>query len=107
METRAGMTKDQCERLCDTLRYVFVSPNVCDSNFEAANLVDATANLANGAFAVARAITPKASPGVGADGTGHIESLTEAVMDMSCSLLRIAEAIGDVASALRESGSNQ
>jgi hypothetical protein len=50
------MTTDQCERLCDTLRYVFVSPNVCDSNFEAANLVDVVANVGNGLHRIAAAI---------------------------------------------------
>lgn len=35
------------------------SPNVCDSNFEPANVVDALASIAKGLFAVAKAIKEK------------------------------------------------
>ena len=51
---------------------------------------------------LASAITPDAAPGRGADGNGCITSLTEAAMDISRSLLRIAESIGDLADAVRE-----
>ena len=53
---------------------------------------------------LARAITPlSALAGTDAAG-GHVESLTEAVMGVTAGLVQIAEAIGDLAEAVREHG---
>jgi hypothetical protein len=77
------------------IRDCFISPNVCDSNMEAANVVDAISNLANGAFAIRNAITPCAAPG--SDGYGHVASLTEAVMGITHALSSIASALQAIA----------
>jgi hypothetical protein len=97
------MTKT--DQLAEAMRFVFVSPNVSDSNFEAANIVDVIDKVACGLFAIRNAIVPSGvGPGRGADGTGLIESLTEAVMDTSQSLRYLADQMdfGDVAGAIRE-----
>lgn len=47
------------------------------------------------------AITASASPGEDATG-GHVGSLTEAVMGTTAGLVRIADAISDLAGAIRE-----
>jgi len=61
------------------------------------------ANAVAGGFStLAQAIYPlSALPGQDATG-GRIESLTEAVMGVTAGLVRIAEAIGDLAEAVRE-----
>jgi hypothetical protein len=51
---------------------------------------------------IGNAITP-ANVVAGHDATGgHVESLTEAVMGVTAGLAQIAEAIGDLAQAVRE-----
>ena len=50
------MTTQQLTQINDAIREVFISPNVSDSNGEAANVVDAMANVANGLFRIAKAI---------------------------------------------------
>lgn len=86
------------QALYDTLQ----SPNVCDSNFEAANVVDVIQHLALATGKVADAITPRnAAAGKDANG-GHVESLTEAVMGITAGLHRIANAISELAEAVRD-----
>jgi len=65
-----------------------------------ANVVEVLAYIAASAENVAKAITPNAAPGTGAN-NGHISSLTEAVMDASHSLNNIANAIDNLADAVR------
>ena len=78
------------------------SPNVSDSNGEAANIVDAIDGLSRTMNGIRKAITP-ASALAGEDAAGgHIESLTEAVMGVTAGLCRIAEAITELAEAVRE-----
>jgi hypothetical protein len=91
----------QRDDLYAALHAVFVSPNECDSNCEAANLVDGLFAAARSARAVALAITPAAAPGHDESG-GTVISLTEAVMGITAGLHRIAEAVGDLADAVRE-----
>lgn len=55
---------------------------------------------------VGRAITASAAPGHDEMGS-HVESLTEAVMGVTAGLVRIADALGDVAEAIRSHGSSQ
>jgi hypothetical protein len=50
------MTNDQVDRICEALHREFTSPNVPDSNFDAANIVDVIANVANGLFRIAKEI---------------------------------------------------
>ncbi len=91
------MTKpsDVANAIVETLR----SPNVSDSNFEPANVVDVLNHLGNGAHRIATAITPIAAAGTNASG-GHIESLTEAVMGISDGLCAISESINHLAEAV-------
>lgn len=85
------------ERVAKALYGVLSSPNESDSNFEAANVVDAIFFLGRCAKKVAVAITPDdASPGLGATG-GRVGSLTEAAMDIAGALVRIADAIEHLA----------
>lgn len=97
------MTARTNDTLASAIRETLISSNVCDSNLEPANVVDALANIANAGFAIRTAITPRAHPG--RDETdGHVESLTEAVMGITAGLVRIADALSDLASAVREHG---
>jgi hypothetical protein len=80
-----------------------ISPNVADANLEPANVVDVVHQLARATHAVALAITPNASPGKDVNG-GHVESLTEAAMGVSQSLQNIADAVSDLAQAVRDHG---
>jgi hypothetical protein len=64
------------------------------------NLVDVVDDLHRSVRAVAHAITPVAAPGHDPDG-GVVTSLTEAVMGISFGLRAIAEAIADLADAVR------
>ncbi|MGL6094604.1 MAG: hypothetical protein ACRC7O_02230 [Fimbriiglobus sp.] len=50
---------------------------------------------------LAKSITPNLVPAPDAAG-GRVESLTEAVMGVTAGLCRIADAIGDLAAAVRE-----
>ena len=47
------------ESVNKAIRDVFISPNVADKNFEAANVVDTLDDIARGLFAIARAINKK------------------------------------------------
>lgn len=78
-----------------------VSPNVPDSNDEPANVVDMLHRSAMALERLSRAIMPHASAGKDAAG-GRVESLIEAAMGMTAGLCKIAEAITDVADAMRE-----
>lgn len=84
--------------IASAIKYVFVSPNVCDSNGEPANLVDMVQAVSMRLGAVARAITAEASPGPDAIG-GTVMSLTEAVMGMTAGLVAVASSISELASA--------
>src|SRR5262245_61407953 len=89
----------------DALRATLISPNECDSNFEAANVVDVVASLARATRSVSRPITPAdAAPGRDAAG-GAVTSLTEAVMGVTSGLCRIADAIERLAEAVELKGS--
>lgn len=87
----------------DAIANSFQSPNVADSNMEAANVVDVIHDLSRQARNIALAITPNAAPGQDANG-GTVASLTEAVMGITGGLDKIATAIADLASAIREHG---
>jgi hypothetical protein len=94
--------KTMKDEVAAALLQTLVSPNVSDSNGEAANIVDAIDKLARNAWKIADAITPPdAAPG--RDEEGHpVGSLTEAAMSISAALHRIADAVGDLASAVRD-----
>lgn len=85
------------------IRDTFTSANVPNDNLEPANLVDVVCYVARSADRIATAITPRAAAGKDANG-GHVESLTEAVMGMTAGLVAIAQAINELASAVREGG---
>ena len=86
----------------ESLERCFISPNVVDSNFEHANVVDVLDRMASCVGAVANAITPSdASAGNDATG-GRVRSLTEAVMGLTAGMVRISQAIHGLADAVRE-----
>jgi hypothetical protein len=86
----------------DAILRTLESPNVADSNFEPANVVDVLNRLSSATYKVASAITPlDAAPNHDETG-GTVASLTEAVMGVTCGLCRIADAIQSLADAVSE-----
>jgi len=53
------MSKTEKDQLVQAMYDLFQSPNVSDSNWEPANLVDAIDRCADGLFAIAEAIKSK------------------------------------------------
>ena len=82
------------------IRRTLESPNVCDSNLEPANVVDALDRLGSCTLLIATAITPNGAGGPDEAG-GHVGSLTEAVMGVTKGLCLIAAAIESLAEAVR------
>lgn len=93
------------EEVADAILATMQSPNVADSNGEQANVVDVINGVAQGLFSLRRSITAQASPGTDETG-GHVECLTEAVMGITSGLFKIADAIRELADAVRETKSN-
>ncbi len=86
------MTGTKTDRLAETLQNVLTSPNVSDSNGEAANLVDVFDRIGDAAWRVAKwwdQMTPMEA----------IESHGEAVKEAAETM---ASAIHDLANAIRE-----
>lgn len=77
------------------IRDGLISPNVCDSNNEAANVVDVVDRAARALLSLADAVTPhNALPGRDPDGSGRqVGCLTEAVMSIATALHRIANVL--------------
>lgn len=50
------MKTEDVSKICSHLVHCFVSENVCDGNFEPANMVDVLDDVARGLFAIAKAI---------------------------------------------------
>jgi hypothetical protein len=90
------------KELTQALECCFTSPNVADSNFEAANVVDALDRIGSGIFRVGKAITPADAAPLRTPTGGRVESLTEAVVYASENLGRIADAISELAVAISE-----
>lgn len=88
----------------DAIVRTLESPNVSDRNLEPANVVDALDSLARSTRLIAAAVTPTAVPGTDATG-GTVASLTEAVMGVTGGLVRIADAIAELAEAVRDAAS--
>ena len=85
--------------LADAIERAFTSPNVSDSNGESANLVDV---LDDRLKWLGNAIIPRSAvPSADASGTG-VASLAEAVMGVTAGLCRIADAIEELAGAVRD-----
>jgi hypothetical protein len=84
------------EAIADALRAVFVSPNVTDSNLEAANVVDAIDELSRAVWcATRRSGSPHHSE------LGAIDAHGEAIREAAAT---IATAIDNLAAAIRERG---
>ena len=66
-----------------------------------ANIVDVAADVSTGVTRIADAITPRSSCGIDAS-QRYISSLTEAVMGTTAGLFAIANAIDNLAQAVRE-----
>ena len=90
--------------IVDSLERCFISPNVADSNLEPANVVDVIDRAARNLSRIAHAITPTDVAPMQTPCGGRVGSLAEAVVYAAESLTRIAEAIGDLAEAVRERG---
>ena len=95
-------TATKTDRLADTLANVLTSPNVSDSNGEAANIVDVVDSLAS---AIGHGLkylgNGDAATSFGAI-EGHGMAVLEAASKVEAGLESIASAIGDLAAAIRE-----
>jgi hypothetical protein len=80
--------------IAQALRDTLISPNVSDSNFEAANLVDVGAVIGDALWKLARTGDLDKSPGT-------IEAHGEAIKEAAHT---IAEALDNLANAIREHG---
>ena len=79
--------------IAESIERCFISPNVSDSNFEAANIVDVLQRVANGSGEIADAISRRGSmPYTDRNGI-RMGCLTEAVIGLSESMNRVADAI--------------
>jgi phage terminase large subunit-like protein len=90
------------DQISQSLERCFMSPNVADSNLEDANVVDVIDRAARNLSRIANAITPNAPSPMKTDCGVYVGSLTEAVAAAANSLHGIAEAISDLAEAVRE-----
>lgn len=85
----------------DAIVRTLESRALCNSNVENANVVDALGSLSERAGRIANSIA--APVGAGRDAVGGVvASLTEAVMGVTAGLVQIADAISDLADAVRE-----
>jgi hypothetical protein len=91
----------------DVMVECFQSPNVLDANLEPANVVDVI-HFVNGSLRlIANAITPMEAC-ASQDATGNrVRSLTEAVMGISSGAVLMADAINNLADAVRKSSDEQ
>lgn len=83
------MAKDQ---IAEALRQTFISPNVADSNLEAANPVDVADNLARSLWCLTRITAPDETPGA-------VQLLS---IEIKAGSERIASALQSIADAIRE-----
>jgi hypothetical protein len=72
------------------IRAALESPNVADSNFEAANVVDVLNYIAGAGGQIAKSIAPKGA------------TLTESVVGLTGGMYAVAAAIDRLAEAVRE-----
>ena len=98
------MTRDDMIGIVHALHNCFISQNVADRNMEPANAVDVIDRVAANLGDIASAITPVGALAMPVPGGGKVGSLTEAVIYAAENLAKIADAIGDLASAVREQG---
>ena len=101
MAAKSDPSKEAIRYLADRLYDLLRSPNVPDSNWEPANIVDVVDRAGRGIHRLAESIKPDAAPGRDAGG-GQVGSLTEAAMGITSGLFRIAESIESLADAIRE-----
>jgi methyl-accepting chemotaxis protein len=92
-------TKESMEHLASTIERCFKSPNVSDSNWEIANLVDTTDRLASCTLAIAKAL--KLSDVEAGKYTGP-RTLGDATFEIATSLEHISQSIDHVASSIDE-----
>jgi hypothetical protein len=85
----------------EAIENCFVSPNVRDSNMESANVVDVIDDVARGLRTIAHAITPLDACPMTTPNGGSVGSLAEAVVYAAQNLELIADAISDLAEAIR------
>lgn len=95
------MTKQN--EIAEAIENSFTSANVINEEHEPANLVDVLDRAARNLKRVANAISPQDALPLNVDGGGAVGSLAEAVVYAAENLGRIAAAIDDLASAVRES----
>lgn len=84
------------DEIAAAITYAFNSPNVIDSNFEHANLVDVVNFAANNLNRVAKAITADGIPYTDPCGI-QVSSLTEAVVLLARKVEDVADAIQQLA----------
>ena len=96
------MEKKQTDTtVAHALRSTLISPNESDINYEAANVVDGLFAVSRSVRGVALAIFPDALPAADPTG-GHVASLSEAVMGITNGLVRVADALQQIAQAIND-----
>lgn len=98
MEKRSGY-----EVLAGTLTDIFESPREFTQGGDPANIADMFGGLVHATHRISTAISDEASPGTDETG-GRVGCVVEAMMGMTAGLCRIAQAIGELAEAVREHG---
>lgn len=86
------MTKDP---IAEALRDTLISPNVSDSNMESANIVDVADNIARALWCLGRMPDPDERPGA-------VQMLALQVRSLHDGLCRVADALNNIANAIRE-----
>lgn len=92
--------KQKSDEIAKALREVFISPNVDDSNFESANMVDAIAGISNAILYAVKWL----GNGDACTPMGAIETHGKAILDAS---EKISDSIRYLADAIREVGTQE
>lgn len=87
----------------EAVRDVFTSQAVQTKYGTPSNIADIVGDAVLMLNKLAVAVSNDAAPGTDATG-GHINCLTESVMGITAGLVRVADAIHDLAAAVRERG---
>ena len=90
------------DEIVDGLERCFISQNAVDSNIDPTNVVDVIDRAACNLGRIAHAITPTNAAAMQTPDGSRVGSLTEAVIYAADSLKKIADAIGDLAHAVRK-----
>ena len=96
--TKEPKEQEKNDAISGAIMATLSSPNVVDSNWEDANVVDVLDRIAQATHRVSTAISSEASAGTDAT-DGKVECLVEAMMGVTAGLVAVAESIRYLADA--------